>query len=87
MGIYLRWSQRESVFLPALRRNPEPSSHIRQERGSESILVGHAPTEMQPIPVSAVEDGDWGRDCWGNYFLFKKTNMTAVLDRWEGIDI
>ena len=28
------------------------SSHIRQERVSESVLLGHVLAEMQPSPVS-----------------------------------
>jgi len=47
--------QSESVFLLNLRNDSETSSHTRQERGSESVLLGHAPAEMQPSPVSARE--------------------------------
>ena len=44
--------QPESVFLIILRRDPETSSHTRQETGSESVVLGHVLAEMQPSPVS-----------------------------------
>ena len=40
-----------SVFLSVLKRE-------RQERGSESVLLGHVPAEMQPSPVSVEGDSD-----------------------------
>ncbi|XP_057564267.1 olfactory receptor 18-like [Hippopotamus amphibius kiboko] len=42
--------QPESVVVPALRREPETSAYTKQERSSESVVLGHAPAEMQPSP-------------------------------------
>ena len=72
----------ESVFLPILRRDPETSPHTRQERGHESMLLGHAPAEMQPRPVSVegetvIEGGTTG----SNIFCSGGTNMTIEMER------
>lgn len=48
-----------SVFLSILQSDPETSLHTRQEEGSESVLFGHVPAEMQPRPVSPEGDSDW----------------------------
>ena len=71
----------ESVFLPILKRDPESSSHIRQERGHESMLLGHAPAEMQPSPVSVegetvIEGGTTG----SNILCSGGTNMTIEME-------
>ncbi|XP_057564252.1 LOW QUALITY PROTEIN: olfactory receptor 18-like [Hippopotamus amphibius kiboko] len=42
----------KSVFLPVLSIDPETLSHTRQERGSESMLLGHLAAKMQPNPPS-----------------------------------
>ena len=73
--------QPESVFLSVLRRDPETSSHTRQERGSESVVLGHAPAEMQPSPVSVegetvIEGGTTG----SNIFCSGGTNMTIEME-------
>ena len=71
----------ESVFLPILKRDPESSSHIRQERGHGSMLLGHAPAEMQPSPVSVegetvIEGGTTG----SNILCSGGTNMTIEME-------
>lgn len=70
----------ESVFLPILRRDPETSPHTRQERGHESMLLGHAPAEMQPSPVS-VEGETVGGTTGSNIFCSGRTNMTIEMER------
>ena len=73
--------QSECVFFPILRRNPETSSHTRQERGSESVLLGHAPAEMQPSPVSAEGDNNWQRDCLSIISSSKAANMIVFIKK------
>ena len=72
----------ESVFLPILKRDPETSSHTRQERDHESMLLGHAPAEMQPSPVSV--DGERmieGGTTESNIFCSGGTNMIIEMER------
>ena len=52
------------------------------------MLLGHAPAEMQPSPVSVegetvIEGGTTG----SNIFCSGGTNMTIEMESWEGTDI
>ena len=73
--------QPESVFLPVLRRYPETSSHTRQERGSESLLLSHVPAEMQPNPVSTEGESDGWRECWKCISSSRRINIIVVRER------
>ena len=52
------------------------------------MLLGHAPAEMQPSPVSVegetvIEGGTTG----SNILCSGGTNMTIEMESWEGTDI
>ena len=73
--------QSEYVFLPILRRDPETSSHTRQERDSESLLLSHIPAEMQPNPVSTEGDSNGWRECWKGISSSRRINIIVVIER------
>ena len=74
--------QPESVFLPVLRRDPETSSHTKQERGSESLLLSRVPAEMQPSAVSTEGDSDGWRECWKGVSSSRIINIIVVIERY-----
>lgn len=51
---------------------------------SESVLLGHAPAEMQPSPVSTEGDSDRRTNCWEHYSSTRGTNMIFYLVEKSG---